>query len=120
MKNIISVAGFAFIGGSLRYLFNQYCGPSGILAANLIGCLVLSFLTYYVIERGLLAGWLNTGIGTGMVGAFTTFSSFATLTIKQGVGNGLLYFLVSAIGGLVCAGFGFFLAHVLTKREAAR
>lgn len=120
MKNVISIAAFAFIGGSSRYLFSQYWNAGGILAANLIGCFVLSFLTYYVIERGLLAGWLNTGIGTGMVGAFTTFSSFATLTIKQGIGTGLLYFLVSAVGGLACAYLGFVLARALTRKEGTR
>lgn len=120
MKNIISVAALAFIGGSGRYLFSQWWGAGGILAANLIGCFVLAFLTYYIIERGLLAGWLNTGIGTGMIGAFTTFSSFATLTIKEGASAGLLYFLASAIGGLACAYLGFILARVLTRKEETR
>lgn len=56
LKNIISVAGFAFIGGVLRYLLTIVTPGMGVLIANWLGCLLLSFLTYYVIERDLLAG----------------------------------------------------------------
>lgn len=79
---------------------------------------MLAFLTYYVIERDLLAGWLNAGLGTGLIGAFTTFSSFTTTTIKLGqhslLGAGV-YLLLSMVGGLVMAGLGMLLARRLGR-----
>lgn len=112
MKNILSVAVFAFFGGCCRYLFSQWWSATGILIANLLGAFILAFLTYYVIERNLLASWLTTGLGTGMIGAFTTFSSFAMLTIDQGV----TYFLLSSGGGLAVAYLGYLLARRLTGK----
>ena len=89
-------------------------GGDGILYANLIGSFLLAFITYYFIERGLLAAWLNAGIGTGFIGAFTTFSSLATTIVKlesQGIIASIGYFLVSSLGGLALALLGFMLAR---------
>lgn len=121
LKNILSVAGFAFFGGILRYLLTIITPGSGVLIANWLGCLLLAFLTYYVIERDLLAGWLDLGLGTGLIGAFTTFSSFATTTVQLGHHDwwlGLEYGLASLIGGLVFAIAGYLLAKWLVRREA--
>lgn len=87
IKNLVAVAVFAFFGGIFRYLFSFNLGEWGIMVANLIGCFLLSFLTYYVIERDLLAGWLNLGLGTGLIGAFTTFSSFTTSVLNLSKSN---------------------------------
>lgn len=120
LKNIISVAGFAFIGGVLRYLLTIVTPGMGVLIANWLGCLLLSFLTYYVIERDLLAGWLNLGLGTGLIGAFTTFSSFSTTVIQFGQRDwrfALVYGLASLIGGFLLALAGYWLAKLLVQRE---
>lgn len=120
VKNILSVAGFAFIGGILRYLLTIITPGMGVLLANWLGCLLLSFLTYYVIERDLIAGWLNLGLGTGLIGAFTTFSSFTTTTIQLGNNEwrfALVYGLASLIGGFVLALIGYWLAKRLVELE---
>ena len=119
-KNILSVAGFAFVGGILRYFLTIVTPGMGILLANWLGCFLLSFLTYYVIERDLLAGWLNLGLGTGLIGAFTTFSSFTTTTIQLGQQDGrfaIVYGLASLIGGLVLALTGYWLAKRIVEME---
>lgn len=118
IRNIAAVAVFAFVGGLLRYLLSISLSEWGILVANLVGCFILSFLTYYVIERDLLAGWLNLGLGTGLIGAFTTFSSFATSVVNLSrnsllIGGG--YFLVSLLGGFFAALLGYLLAQLLVK-----
>lgn len=120
IKNLIAVAGFAFFGGIFRYLFSTNLNEWGILIANLIGCFLLSFLTYYVIERDLLAGWLNLGLGTGLIGAFTTFSSFTTSVINLAKTNFLIgsgFFLVSLLGGFFAALIGYLLAKLLVEME---
>lgn len=114
IKTIMSVAIGGFLGGITRYELSVLLGGAGILYANLIGSFLLAFITYYFIERGLLAAWLNGGIGTGFIGAFTTFSSLATTIVKlesQGVIASIGYFLVSSLGGLVLALLGFMLAR---------
>ena len=114
IKTIMSVAIGGFLGGITRYELSVLLGGDGILYANLIGSFLLAFITYYFIERGLLAAWLNAGIGTGLIGAFTTFSSLATTIVKlesQGIIASIGYFLVSSLGGLALALLGFMLAR---------
>ena len=114
IKTIMSVAIGCFLGGITRYELSVLLGGDGILYANLIGSFLLAFITYYFIERGLLAAWLNAGIGTGFIGAFTTFSSLATTIVKlesQGIIASIGYFLVSSLGGLALALLGFMLAR---------
>lgn len=114
IKTIMSVAIGGFLGGITRYELRALLGGDGILYANLIGSFLLAFITYYFIERGLLAAWLNAGIGTGFIGAFTTFSSLATTIVKlesQGIIASVGYFLVSSLGGLALALLGFMLAR---------
>ncbi|WP_143452353.1 fluoride efflux transporter FluC [Limosilactobacillus reuteri] len=114
IKTIMSVAIGGFLGGITRYELSALLGGAGILYANLIGSFLLAFITYYFIERGLLAAWLNAGIGTGFIGAFTTFSSLATTIVKlesQGIIASVGYFLVSSLGGLALALLGFMLAR---------
>ena len=114
IKTIMSVSIGGFLGGITRYELSVLLGGDGILYANLIGSFLLAFITYYFIERGLLAAWLNAGIGTGFIGAFTTFSSLATTIVKlesQGVLASIGYFLVSSLGGLALALLGFMLAR---------
>lgn len=118
IRNIAAIAVFAFVGGLLRYLLSISLSEWGILVANLVGCFILSFLTYYVIELDLLVGWLNLGLGTGLIGAFTTFSSFATSVVNLSrssllIGGG--YFLVSLLGGFFAALLGYLLAQLLVK-----
>ena len=114
IKTIMSVAIGGFLGGITRYELSVLLGDDGILYANLIGSFLLAVITYYFIERGLLAAWLNAGIGTGFIGAFTTFSSLATTIVKlesQGIIASIGYFLVSSLGGLDLALLGFMLAR---------
>lgn len=116
IKSIISVILGGFLGGIVRDLLNSFFTTDGILIANLLGCFLLTFLTYYVIEKGLLANWFNAGLGTGFIGSFTTFSSLMITIVKLAQSNildALKYFFISSFGGLLMAGLGFFIANYL-------
>ncbi len=122
LKNISSVYFFGALGGSCRYYLGlKFPGISTTLLINLVGCFALSFLTYYVIEQGLLSGWLNLGLGTGFIGAFTTFSSFCNdfdqSLIDRHFVSGSLYLVISIIGGYLMALTAFNLAKKLAKRK---
>lgn len=121
VKNYLSVACFAFFGGISRYYLGKVWQSSGTIVANLAGCFLLAFLTYYVIERDLLAGWLNVGLGTGFIGAFTTFSSFTVDFMKlvnaHHLIHAMVYLSISILGGFLCVTLGYILASRLVKKE---
>ncbi|APG73030.1 chromosome condensation protein CrcB [Lactobacillus delbrueckii subsp. jakobsenii ZN7a-9 = DSM 26046] len=106
VKNYLSVAFFAFWGGLARYSLTEALSFYGTVIANLLGCFLLAFLTYFFLRTSNSRAWLTTGLGTGFVGAFTTFSSFNLDAFKLLLGGqnfgALLYFT-----GTIAAGFLF-------------
>ncbi len=93
--------------------------PLATLAINLTGCLALGWFTAWAARRPGLPEWLRLGIGTGLIGAYTTFSTFSveTLTLLRDgqAGAAALYVGASLIGGLAFAWAGFRLGE---KRPA--
>lgn len=110
LQNYLSIAFFAFFGGALRCWLNNEWAQSGTLIANVSGCFLLAFLTYFFLEFREGRDWLATGLSTGFVGAYTTFSSFKLDTLKQLLAGqsqaALLYFFSSIVLGLLFASLG--------------
>jgi CrcB protein len=105
------VAGAA--GAVLRYLVDRYVQgkagsdfPYGTLVINVTGSLILGFLTGSALHHGLSATWV-TVLGTGLIGAYTTFSTFTydsfRLLGSDGIGAALTNILVSVVAGLGAA-----------------
>ncbi len=76
-----------FIGSNLRYWISNwsmdYFGtylPYGTLMVNTIGSFILGFLMIYGTEVANLDPRMRLFIGTGMMGALTTFSTFSVET----------------------------------------
>lgn len=76
------------LGAVLRYLVDRAVQarsesdfPFGTLVVNVSGSLVLGFLTGSALHHGLAPGW-STVLGTGLVGAYTTFSTFTYDTVR--------------------------------------
>jgi fluoride exporter len=55
--------------------------PLGIMVVNLSGSFVLGLLTGAAVRHGIPAFW-TTVVGTGLVGAYTTFSTFTFDTVS--------------------------------------
>ena len=71
-----AVSGFVQnVSGSIRF-------PFGTLAVNLIGCLVIGFLSQLAETRGFFSAETRTLIFIGVLGGFTTFSAFGNETIN--------------------------------------
>ena len=83
--------------------------PTGILLVNLSGSFVLGVLTGSAVHHGVSATWLTVA-GTGLIGAYTTFSTFTFDTISLAEngewGASLLNVLVSVVFGLGAAAAG--------------
>jgi CrcB protein len=91
--------------------------PSGTLAVNLSGCLLLGFLAQLTLNRMVVPPEWRIAITIGFFGAFTTFSSFGWETIKM-LEDGewvkaCLYAGTSVFVGLWLVQFGIRLANRL-------
>ena len=75
-------------GAVLRYLVDHVLQrraraqfPLGILAINVTGSFVLGLLTGSALHHGVSPTWLTVA-GTGLIGAYTTFSTFTFDTVR--------------------------------------
>ena len=91
--------------------------PYATLSINLLGSFAMGFLFIETLERLTLAPELRTGILTGILGGFTTFSTFEMetfLLVEQGsFGKAGLYVLLSVGLGFLGAFGGAYLARNL-------
>jgi CrcB protein len=62
--------------GVSRLPFND-AFPWATFVVNIVGAVLLGFLTGLTRERGLLPAPLQLGLTTGLCGGFTTFSTFS-------------------------------------------
>ncbi|MBK3913967.1 fluoride efflux transporter CrcB [Listeria ivanovii] len=116
---------FGALGGMCRYAFTLWLGggsfPYATLAVNLIGCFLLAFVMTFLAEKSRLSLVVLNGIGTGFIGAFTTFSAFSVDSIQL-LQNGeivwaITYIAVSLMGGLFMVKMGSMLSARLLKRR---
>jgi CrcB protein len=115
------------LGALTRYLLYQSMAhwetsfPYPTLLINYLGCLVLGFFFTWTLDYLTLHPAIRTGVGTGFVGAFTTFSTFSVENIRlleQGqLLLSLLYLLASLLGGVLLAGVGIRGARWLGRRR---
>lgn len=90
MTNILLVGFGGFIGSVLRYLASGYVQqasksvdfPYGTLAVNVMGCFAIGFLAQLAESRGVLGSESRLFVFVGILGGFTTFSSFGNETLN--------------------------------------
>ena len=83
MMEIISVAVGGALGAVCRYLLGNFISrasgsalPWGTFAINIIGCFCMGLLMTLIVERGMLPAAWRLFLCVGLLGGFTTFSSF--------------------------------------------
>ncbi len=85
--------------------------PFGTLSVNLIGSLLLGIFIGAIQYGGIQNPYLKSLLTTGMMGAFTTFSTFAVesfFLFKNGlIIEGLSYVFLNVVGCILLAGAGF-------------
>jgi len=82
--SIIAVASGGAVGATLRMLINGFVNrhvvhtlPFGTLAVNLLGSLIIGMLFAYFHLNTSLSPHIKTFMITGILGALTTYSTFA-------------------------------------------
>ena len=65
---------------------NKY--PAGTLAVNLLGCLLFGIVYGYLSRRIGLRSDIGLFLLTGFLGSFTTFSTYASDTVRLAQDNG--------------------------------
>ena len=121
--HLLAVALGSAIGGCLRYLATlgvnalvQRAFPWGTLAVNVAGCLLIGMLHVFIVERGGQPETLRLFTMVGVMGGFTTFSSFSLetlLLVQQGApGRAVAYVAASVVVCLAASVAGMALARV--------
>jgi len=122
--NYFYIAIFGVLGCWARYAMTQliqgYWGnsfPYATLVINVTGAFVMGFLFVLTLERLTVAPSIRTGVLTGFLGGYTTFSTYAleAFTLAetgQAVSAGL-YIVLSNLLGVLAAFLGVFLARSL-------
>jgi fluoride exporter len=95
--------------------------PWGTFVINLTGSAVLGFLLILLLEQFPRARLARPVIGTGFIGAYTTFSTFMVETVdlvrdKQ-PGIAALYLVGSLLGGLAAVWIGMTGARLAVRAE---
>ncbi len=91
--------------------------PYATLSINLLGAFLMGFLFIETLERLTISPILRTGILTGTLGGYTTFSTFemeTLLLVEQGEAWKAVLYIVLSVGlGFPCAFGGAYIARNL-------
>jgi fluoride exporter len=84
MPVIAGVALGGALGASARYLLDRVIEqhtesvfPWSTLTINVTGCFVIGVVIEQLVDRHHLPAWLRIGIVVGVLGGYTTFSTFS-------------------------------------------
>jgi len=94
--------------------------PVETLVVNLVGAFALGWLVGGLWTRPTTPFWLKAGLGSGLLGSFTTLSavmaSLLLLTAGGEAGLAVAYLLASVVGGLGLAAAGLRIGSLIAHR----
>ncbi|AYG60080.1 fluoride efflux transporter CrcB [Rhizobium jaguaris] len=120
----------AGLGGAFRLGVNQAAArllglafPFGTLAVNTVGSLIMGLLTEYFVLRSGLSQELRLFLTTGILGGFTTFSTFSLDAVAlwergQWVAS-LIYVALSLFLSLAALVVGLTIIRLLAQGQTA-
>ncbi|CAM4014648.1 fluoride efflux transporter CrcB [Lederbergia lenta] len=117
------------VGSVLRYFvgnitLNLMNVPIGTFLVNLIGSLLLGLLTGLTTQTNKISPIITVCIGTGMIGSFTTFSTFSTEIVmlfqNEHYFLALIYVSSSILLGLLLAFYGYYLGAKPSSNRGVR
>ncbi|MEA1954098.1 MAG: fluoride efflux transporter CrcB [Campylobacterota bacterium] len=124
---IVAVASGGAIGATLRVLIQEFMHsknsidafPLGTLTVNLLGSLLIGLLFAYFHLHTSFSPYLRTFIITGILGALTTYSTFAIesfFLLESGhYVQAFANMALNLFGSIFMAGLGYILLLQITK-----
>ena len=124
MHPVLAVGLGGFAGAVLRYGAVLTIGrwpwtaalpiPVGVLLVNLLGCLLIGVLKGLADARGMLSPALTLWLFTGVLGSFTTFSTFGLETLEllqaRAWAAAALYVGISTVVGIGLVALGYYIS----------
>lgn len=129
---IYLVIGFAGAAGALlRYAVSLYFGtfsadpfPFATLVTNFLGAFLLGWFSTWVSSKKSFPVAVRLGFGIGLIGSFTTFSTFSMETVQllsdEMYISAFVYASLSLFGGLLMAWCGCLAARWQVKINTGR
>ena len=124
MQRLIFIGLAGGAGTLLRYWLSEVTAkrlgetfPTGTLIVNLVGCFFAGLLFCLMFDRYLVNPTVRTVVLIGLLGGFTTFSSFGLQTftlLREGeMGLAVFNMALSNAGGLLLVWVGYSIAKIL-------
>ena len=124
MTRFLSICLGGAVGTGARYLLSLWMlrvagggFPWGTLTINLLGSFLLSLILAFSLGSDLLSPTLRMALTTGVLGGFTTYSTFNHETLQyfqlESWGLGFAYLGLTVLGCLAAGGLGFLLGRSL-------
>jgi len=116
---LLAVGGGGFLGALLRYFVSQWVvlsfktlqPPVGIALVNITGCLFIGVIASMFEIKGWSNPELRLFLFTGLLGGYTTFSTYIFDSLSLGKQGEIAFALLNAGGqviiGLFCAWLGY-------------
>ena len=125
-QTILAIGSGGFIGAVLRAYLNGLIShkvphdlPYGTLGVNLIGSFIMGILVAYFMHTTMFSMHTKSFLSTGILGALTTYSTFAIesfLLLESGyILLALANISLNSIGTVLMAGSGFYLTKLFIK-----
>ena len=130
MARLFLICGGGALGTGARYLLSSYVAerfgagfPRGTLLINATGSFAIAFVMVLSLEAGLIPADLRLFLTTGVMGGYTTYSSFNYETLKladQGAWELAALYLAATVAGCLVTGFlGLTAGRALVRVAAA-
>ena len=108
MRTVMGIGVAGAVGALARYglegLVSQKTSatfPWGTFAVNVTGAFVVGFLFVLLTERFAVAPWLRSSLLIGLIGGYTTFSTFTLETYRLIEDGSVLLAAANSIGSVV-------------------
>ncbi|HEX3805368.1 MAG TPA: fluoride efflux transporter CrcB [Gaiellaceae bacterium] len=124
MPVVVGVALGGALGASARYSLDRFIEersnaifPWATFVINVSGCLLIGILTEQLVDRHHLPAWIRVGVIVGMIGGYTTFSTFSqeafSLIESRDFGTVIVYAAGSVVTGILAVWAGTVLGRAL-------
>lgn len=121
--NFLLVFVGAGLGGMLRHAINllslRWFGPNfpfGTLLINITGSAIMGLVVGYLATRDMPSTELRLFVATGILGGYTTFSTFSLDTISLWERGEIAASLAYVVGSLVLSFAGLWLGMLVFRR----